>query len=106
MVSPHSVGMSSRRSKVQEVFAIPRESEGARGGRKVGERGHVPERSRTRKGDHSGRNERLEAAAHGWKRGKEGFICMGCSGVLLAEARQGEIQERYERVEGAASSRV
>jgi hypothetical protein len=71
----------------------------------VGERGHVPERSRTRKGGYSGSNERREVAAHGWKRGKVAFICMGCYGVLLGRG-QAKGNTRTLRVEGAASSCV
>ena len=47
---PRSVGVSSRRSKVQEGFAVmgKAKARGVEGG--VEERGHVPERSRTRQG--------------------------------------------------------
>lgn len=107
MVSPRSVGVSSRRSKVQEGFAIPRESEGARGGRRGGR-----ERSRSRKIENAQRGIiAVVTRDMRWRHtdGKEGKWPLFAWGAMVsswAEAKQGEIQERYERVEGAASSRV
>ena len=83
VVSARSVGVSSWRSKVQKGFAIPRGRRRGEGSkeRRVRVRGCIPERSGAREGGLS-IVVRLEVA-HGCKRGKLGYIRVGCYDDLL-----------------------
>jgi hypothetical protein len=86
--SPRHVGVSSGVVQVQRRARDPR-------GKRKREREREGELPRSRKseknvrGGSTGRHERLEAAAHGWKREKMGYIRMGCYGVVLVSRGQG-----------------